>query len=143
MLPQKIHSKIYDVRGCKVMFDFDLAALYNVETRSLNQAVKRNLKRFPKDFMFQLTAKEWKYMSSQIVMTSSRKRPKTAVPFVFTEQGLAMLSGVLNSAKAIKVNINSMRAFVVLREYALTNSELSRKLKEIENEIRQTIQRRL
>lgn len=112
------------------MLDFDLAELYEVETRVLNQAVKRNIKRFPKDFMFQLTEKEWEMMSSQIVMTY--KRPKTALPLAFTEQGLAMLSGVLNSDKAIKVNISIMRAFVVLRQFALTNETLTGRLKEIE-----------
>jgi hypothetical protein len=106
--------------------------MYDVETRILNQAVKRNIKRFPADFMFQLTEKEWKNMSSQIVMTSPHKRPKTALPFAFTEQGLAMLSGILNSDKAINVNIGIMRAFVVLRQFALTNENLALKLKEIE-----------
>jgi hypothetical protein len=138
----KIHPKIHEIRGQKVMLDFDLAQLYEVETRVLNQSVKRNIKRFPKDFMFQLTKKEWnvlisqivtsKTMSSQIVTTSSNKRPKIAIPFTFTEQGLAMLSGILNSDKAISVNINIMRAFVVLRQFALTNENLNRKLKEIE-----------
>jgi hypothetical protein len=129
---QKIQTKIYDIRDQRVMFDFDLAELYEVETRVLNQAVKRNIKRFPSDFMFQLTKKVWENISSQFVMTSSGKRPKTALPFAFTEQGLAMLSGILNSEKAVKVNINIMRAFVVLRQFALTNKDLSQKLKEIE-----------
>jgi hypothetical protein len=133
MLPQKIHTKIFDIRGHKVMLDFDLAMLYKVETRALNQAVRRNIKRFPKDFMFQLTKTEWAILMSQFVISKKEKRGGTQkLPFAFTEQGLAMLSGVLNSAKAIKVNINIMRAFVVLREYALTNKELSQKLKEIE-----------
>jgi hypothetical protein len=91
---QVIQNRIYEVRGQKVMLDFHLAELYEVETRVLNQAVKRNSKRFPGDFMFQLTSAEWETMSSQIVMTSPRKRPKTALPLVFTEQGVAMLSGV-------------------------------------------------
>lgn len=114
------------------MLDFDLAELYEVETRVLNQAVKRNIKRFPNDFMFQLTEKEWESMLSQIVMTYPNKRPKIALPFAFTEHGLAMLSGILNSDKAINVNIGIMRAFVVIRQFALTNENLTLKLKEIE-----------
>ena len=86
----KIQNKIFEVRGSRIMLDFDLAELYGVQTRVLNQSVKRNIKRFPKDFMFRLSKKEWTDMSSQIVMTSSSKRPKTALPFAFTEQGLAM-----------------------------------------------------
>lgn len=129
---QTIQTKIYEVRGQKVMLDFDLAELYEVETRILNQAVKRNIKRFPIDFMFQLRKTEWESMSSQFVMTYPTKRPKTALPFAFTEQGLAMLSGVLNSDKAINVNIAIMRAFVFIRQYALTHKDLTEKLKEIE-----------
>ena len=105
---QAIQTKIYEIRGQKVMFDFDLAELYEVETRVLNQAVKRNIKRFPPDFMFQLSKSEWENMSSQIVMTYPIKRPKTALPLAFTEQGLAMLSGILNSDKAINVNRNEI-----------------------------------
>ncbi len=129
---QHIQSKIYEIRKQKIMLDFDLAELYQVETRVLNQAVKRNNARFPADFMFQLTEKEWMFISSQIVMTSASKRPKSALPYAFTEQGLAMLSGVLHSEKAIQVNISIMRAFVVLREFALSNKDLTQKLKEIE-----------
>ena len=129
---QAIQTKIYEIRGQKVMFDFDLAELYEVETRVLNQAVKRNIKRFPPDFMFQLSKSEWENMSSQIVMTYPIKRPKTALPLAFTEQGLAMLSGILNSDKAINVNIAIMRAFVFLRKYAISHKDLNEKLKEIE-----------
>lgn len=132
MYLQNIQSKIYEIRNQNIMLDFDLAELYEVDTRVLNQAVKRNSQRFPADFMFQLTEKEWQTMSSQIVMTSGNKRPKSALPYAFTEQGLAMLSGVLRSEKAIQVNISIMRAFVVLREFALSNKDLTRKLKEIE-----------
>ena len=92
-----IQKKIYEIRDCKVMLDFDLAELYEVETRVLNQAIKRNIKSFPKDFMFRLTAKEWKMMSSQIVMTYPGKRPKTARPYVFTEHGVTMLASVLKA----------------------------------------------
>ena len=97
---QLIQKKIYELRGQKVMLDFDLAELYEVETRALNHAVKRNIDIFPSDFMFQLTKKEWKTMSSQIVMTSPLKRPKSALPLAFTEHGVTMLSNVLKSKKA-------------------------------------------
>lgn len=130
---QLIQNKIYEVRGQKVMLDFDLAALYEVETRVLNQAVKRNLKRFPTDFMFQLNKTEWETMLSQNVMTYPEKRPKTAMPLAFTEQGLAMLSGILNSDKAINTNIAIMRAFVFIRQYALSHKDLTEKLIELEN----------
>ena len=129
---QTIQNRIYEVRGQKVMLDFDLAELYEVETRALNQAVKRNIKRFPADFMFQLTKNEWETMLSQFVMTYPEKRPKTALPYAFTEQGLAMLSGVLKSDKAIQVNIAIMRAFVLIRQYALSHKDLTDKLKELE-----------
>lgn len=124
------------------MLDFDLAELYEVETRILNQAVKRNIERFPEDFMFQLTQAEWthlKYLpensesnSSQIVMSSRKHRGKKYLPFAFTEQGVAMLSSVLRSSKAVQVNIAIMRTFVLIREYALTYAELAQKLAEIE-----------
>lgn len=130
---QSIQSKIYEIRGQQVMLDFDLAELYEVETRVLNQAVKRNIERFPADFMLHLTSIEWETMLSQIVMTYPVKRPKVSPPYAFTEQGLAMLSGVLNSAKAIEVNIAIMRAFVYIRQYALSHKDLTDKLKELEN----------
>jgi hypothetical protein len=129
---QIIQSKIYEIRELKVMLDFDLAELYEVETKALNQAVKRNLKRFPADFMFQLTSNEWEIMRSQIVTASSKKRNISALPLAFTEQGLAMLSGILNSEKAISVNIAIMRAFVFIRHYALSHKDLTNKLKELE-----------
>ena len=124
-----IQNLIYEIRGQKVMLDFDLAKLYQVETRVLNQAVKRNIKRFPPDFMFQLTAEEVLNMSSQFVMTSSR--PTSAPPFAFTEQGVAMLSGVLKSDIAIEANIAIMRAFVQVRQYLLTAASFSSELKEL------------
>lgn len=124
-----IQNLIYEVRGKRVMLDFDLARLYNVETRVLNQAVKRNIKRFPIDFMFQLTKYELDSMSSQFVMTS--KRPISALPFAFTEQGVAMLSGVLRSDVAIATNIAIMRAFVQVREYLLATSSVTAELKEL------------
>ena len=124
-----VQNFIHEIRGKKVMLDFDLARLYRVETRVLNQSVKRNLKRFPLDFMFQLTADEWANISSQIVMTSNR--PKSALPFAFTEQGVAMLSGLLHSDVAIAANIAIMRAFVQVREYLLAASTVSLELKEL------------
>lgn len=124
-----VQDLIHEIRGKKVMLDFDLARLYQVETRVLNQSVKRNLKRFPPDFMFQLTVKEWSMMSSQFVTTSNR--PKSAPPFAFTEQGVAMLSGLLKSDVAIAANIAIMRAFVQVREYLLAASSVSAELNEL------------
>ena len=124
-----VQNLIHEFRGKKVMLDFDLARLYQVETRVLNQSVKRNLKRFPPDFMFQLTEEEWHTNSSQIVMTSNR--PKSALPYAFTEQGVAMLSGLLKSDVAIAANIAIMRAFVQVREYLLAASTVSAELKEL------------
>ena len=112
---QLIQNKIYEIRGRKVMIDSDLAELYQVETRVLNQAVKRNIDRFPEDFMFQLTSQEWENMSSQIVMTSRTKRPKSAIPLVFTEHGVVMLSSVLRSNIAVQTSILITRAFVATR----------------------------
>jgi hypothetical protein len=143
---QVIQNKIFEIRGQKVMLDFDLAELYEVPTKALNQAVKRNIDRFPPDFMFRITMDEWESirsqnvtasikdsgMRSQNVTASQKKRNISATPFAFTEQGLAMLSGVLNSEKAINVNIAIMRAFVLIRQYALTYKELTERLKEIE-----------
>ena len=133
---QLIRQKIHDIRGQKVMLDFDLAALYEVETRALNQAVKRNHTRFPDDFMFQLTPDEWAPIrsallnmnSSQIVMSYRQQRGTAYTPYAFTEQGVAMLSSVLRSEKAIQVNIAIMRAFVEFRRYALTYAELAQKI---------------
>ena len=130
------------------MLDLDLATLYEVETRVLNQAVKRNIKRFPKDFMFRLTINEWDgmrsqivtasqntAMSSQIVMTYNSKRPNSSLPFAFTEQGVAMLSGILNSDTAINMNIAIMRAFVAIRKLATMQMDLKEQLKQITERI--------
>lgn len=127
-----IQNKIFEIRGQKVMLDFDLAEMYEVETRVLNQAIKRNIESFPKDFMFQLSAKEWETMSSQIVMTYPVKRPKTALPYVFTEHGVTMLASVLKSKKARQMNIAIVRAFIALKQFALTNKELAEKLARME-----------
>lgn len=124
-----VQNLIHEIRGQRVMLDFDLARLYQVETRVLNQSVRRNLNRFPPDFMFQLTEEEWFMMSSQIVMTS--KRPKSAIPLAFTEQGVAMLSGLLKSDVAVAANIAIMRAFVQVREYLLAASSVSAELREL------------
>lgn len=122
---QIIQNKIFEIRGQRVMLDFDLARLYNVETRVLNQAVKRNIERFPEDFMFQLNEIEWNNMSSQFVMTSISKRPKSALPLAFTEHGVTMLSSVLRNNTAIQINIQVVRAFVAVRKM-LTNSPVDR-----------------
>lgn len=127
-----IQTKIHTIRGERVMLDFDLAELYEVETRSLNQAVKRNTERFPEDFMFQLTKDEYTALandnSSQFVMSSRKHRGEKYLPYAFTEQGVAMLSGVLRGPKAVLVNIAIMRAFVALRRYAMTYDELAAKI---------------
>ena len=117
---QVIQSKIYEIRGQRVMLDFDLASLYEVETRVLNQTVKRNNRRFPEDFMFRLTELEWENISSQFVTTSRLKRPKSALPFAFTEHGALMLSSVLKSNIAIEISIKITRAFVAIQHMAAT-----------------------
>lgn len=126
-----IQNKIYEIRGQRVMLDFDLAALYQVTTSALNQAVKRNMERFPDEFMFRLSESEWNRMSSQFVTTSRTKRPKTSLPFAFTEQGVAMLSAVLRSETAIKMSISIMKAFVAMRNYIATTTTVTAELAEI------------
>jgi len=149
---QSIQNRIYEIRGERVMLDFDIAQLYEVETKALNQAVKRNLKRFPEDFMFRLTLAEWEAMRSQsvtaskgsnsmrsqsvttyepnkstmsqIVTTSQQSRRKDRTPYAITEQGFAILSGILNSGKAINMNIAIMRAFVEVRKILLKPTDL-------------------
>lgn len=155
-----IENKIYEIRGQKVMLDFDLALLYEVETRVLNQAVKRNAIRFPEDFMFRLTTIEWqtmqsqivitkkgnpsqsvmnsnnkKTMSSQIVMTSNSKRPNVALPFAFTEHGVTMLASVLRSERAIKMNIEIVRAFIAIRHYINKHKNLSEQINDLRIEM--------
>ncbi len=148
----RIAQSIYVLRGQKVMLDSDLATLYGVETRILNQAVKRNARRFPHDFMFRLSMEEVGLLRSQIVIldtqagqASNRLRSQIVTlkrgqhikyrPYAFTEQGVAMLSSVLNSERAVKVNIAIMRAFVKLRENLETNRELARKFNELEKRV--------
>jgi hypothetical protein len=126
-----VERKIYLIRGEKVMLSFDLAELYGVEPKVLIQAVKRNIERFPKDFMFQLSNQEFNNLKSQFV-TSSWGGIRRANPYAFTEQGVAMLSSVLRSNRAVRVNIAIMRAFVKLREMISSNKELSKRLDELE-----------
>ena len=130
---QSIQKRIYEIRGQKIMLDFDLSELYEVETRVLNQTVKRNIDLFPDDFLFQLNATEWKIMSSQIVMTYPIKRPKTALPLAFTEHGVAMLANVLKSKKARQTSVSIVRAFIALKQFALSHKELTAKLSELES----------
>lgn len=125
----QIQSRIYEIRGQRVMLDRDLAELYQVETKVLNQAVKRNIKRFPSDFMFQLTTEEFANLKSQIVTSSWGGTRK--MPYAFTEQGVAMLSGLLNSDIAINANIAIMRAFVAMRNYITTTTQITSELAEI------------
>jgi len=127
-----IEKKIYLVRGQKVMLDSDLAELYEVETRALVQAVKRNIGRFPPDFMFQLNNQEVTSLRSQIVISKSGKGGRRYVPYVFTEQGVAMLSSVLNNERAILVNIAIMRAFVKLRDMISSHKDMAKRLDELE-----------
>jgi ORF6N domain len=130
-----IERRIYLIRGRQVMLDEDLADLYGVETRVLVQQVKRNAKRFPADFMFQLTKPEAEALRSQIVISSKGRGGRRYEPYVFTEQGVAMLSGVLRSDRAIAVNIEIMRAFVELRRAAGSFQELQKRLDQMELDI--------
>jgi hypothetical protein len=130
---ERIESKIFLIRGQKVMLDIDLAALYEVEVRALNQAVKRNIDRFPGDFMFQLTAEEAALLRSQfVILKTGRGKHRKFLPHAFTEQGVAMLSSVLHSDRAIGVNIEIMRTFVRLRKMLASNADLAGKLAELE-----------
>ena len=129
----KIENKINEVRGKKIMLDYDLAEMYETETKRLKEAVKRNINRFPVDFMFELTREEYNFLRSQFATLEKGKgKYSKYLPFAFTEQGVAMLSSVLNSDKAIHVNIAIIRAFVFIRQYALTHKDLTSKLKELE-----------
>lgn len=149
---QSIQNRIYEIRGERVMLDFDLAGLYEVETKAFSQAVKRNIKRFPPDFMFQLTQAEWNSLKilktpqipelqiitsnrSQFVTGSQKHRSKTALPRAFTEQGIAMLSGILHSDRAIKMNIAIMRAFVEVRRILLEQTDMKEQLRLIRDKI--------
>ncbi|WP_290051386.1 ORF6N domain-containing protein [uncultured Muribaculum sp.] len=141
---QLIQSKIYEVRGQKVILDRDLAELYNVTTANLNKAVKRNIRRFPDDFMFQLTKAEFDELKTNLIFQNGTSNwgGTRKLPYAFTEQGLAMLSGLLNSDIAIKVNINIMRAFVAIRQMITDNSPLKRlsTLEKNFNELKQDLE---
>jgi hypothetical protein len=126
---QVIQTKIFKIRGQMVMLDFDLAELYEVETKRMKEAVRRNIERFPDDFMFELTGDEYKALRTQFAsLETGRGKFSKYPPFAFTEHGVAMLSGILNSPKAIETNISIIRAFVALRRYALTFDELAAKI---------------
>jgi hypothetical protein len=127
-----VEKRIFVIRGHRVMLDSDLAELYGVTTGALNQAVKRNKERFPEDFMFQLIGGEAEGLKSQTVISNGRGGRRRSLPYGFTEQGVAMLSSVLNSDRAIQVNIAIMRAFVSLRRAAASHAVLSRRLDELE-----------
>jgi hypothetical protein len=146
---RSIQNTIYEIRGERVMLDFDLADLYEVPTKALNQAVKRNIKRFPKDFMFRLTLTEWQNIRSQTVTASENhdslrsqivtayqtRRNTNTTPYAFTEQGVAMLSGILNSDKAINMNIAIMRACVEVRRVLFMQSDLKEQVKQIKERL--------
>jgi len=144
---RSIQNRIYEIRGERIMLDRDLAALYEIETKALNLAVKRNIKRFPRDFMFQLTKEEWDTLRFQIETLEKQQSPlrlqiETSkiggtryLPYAFTEQGVAMLSGILNSDKAINMNIAIMRAFVEIRKILLKQTDFKEQLKEIKERL--------
>lgn len=145
VMERKILNRIYIVRGQKVMLDSDLAEMYKVETRRLNEQVKRNKSRFPKDFMFMLSEREFNGLMSQIATSNSPGETtkwggRRKLPYVFTEQGVAMLSSVLNSDVAIEVNIRIIRVFTKMREFALTNKEVLIQLAKLEKDVKKNSQ---
>jgi hypothetical protein len=131
---EKIETIIYNIRGMRVMLDSDLAKLYGVETKTLNQSVRRNIKRFPDDFMFQLTNEEYTFLKSQIVTSKLGSGGKQKPPLVFTENGVAMLSGILKSERSIHVNIAIMRTFVKLRSYLVLDSSNKEEINKLKQE---------
>lgn len=132
-----IQNKIYEIRGQKVMIDRDLAEMYGVQTKALNQAVKRNIERFPEDFMFQLTTEETQNWKSQIVTTNSIKMGLRRNPYAFTELGVAMLSSVLTSKIAIQVNMGIMRAFVAVRQYLLSANNPTQEIEDLKQRVKE------
>ncbi len=145
-----IHNKIYEIRGHKVMLDYEIAEMYEVETKRINEQVKRNIERFPEDFMFQLTENEWEIMRSQIVTTSEsnwsqiatsskKHRGKSYLPFAFTEHGVTMLASVLRSEKAVKVSIAVVRAFISLKQYISDRKNISKQINSIKDELSERI----
>ena len=135
VIEQKILNRIYVVRSEKIMLDRDLAELFGIETSVLKQAVKRNMKRFPKDFMFEMTATEFKKWKESSVLSAADKQGLRYAPFCFTEQGVTMLSCILNSETAIEVNLRVVRVFVKMREYALTHKEILMQLAKLEKDL--------
>ncbi|MEX1099312.1 MAG: ORF6N domain-containing protein [Bacteriovoracaceae bacterium] len=129
---EQIQRMIYIIRGQRVMLDSDLAYLYGVETKNLNQAVKRNIKRFPKDFLFRLTKEEFFFLKSQFGTSKAGRGGKQKQPLVFTENGVAMLSGVLNSNRAIEVNISIMRLFTKLRSFLMMEEGMEKRMDSLE-----------
>ena len=129
---ENIASIIYTIRGEKVMLDMDLAELYGIDTRTMKQAVRRNIERFPADFMFKLTKDEFDSLRSQFVTSNVGRGGTRYLPFAFTEQGVAMLSGVLKSEQAVAVNIAIMRTFVQMRKFMLSNIELNQRVEKLE-----------
>ena len=136
VMEQKILNRIYVVRNEKIMLDRDLAELYGIETKVLKQAVKRNIARFPKDFMFEMTANEFKKWKEGTALSAADKQGLRYAPFCFTEQGVTMLSCILNSKTAIEVNLRVIRVFVKMREYALTHKEILLQLAKMEKEVK-------
>ena len=130
-----IKNSIHEIRGKRVILDYELAKMYEVETRALKQAVRRNIDRFPEDFMFELTSTEWENLRTQFATSSWGG--KRYLPFAFTEQGIAMLSSVLHSDVAIEINISIMRAFVHMRQWAHSHEELAKQLREMEKQFNQ------
>lgn len=130
---QLIQQKIYEIRGMKVMLDFDLAELYETNTKALNQTVKRNNDRFPPRFMFRFSTQEWIGIRSQTVTASQSKRNTQITPFAFTEHGVTMLASVLRNSKAIQMNIAIVEAFIALKEYALNHKDLTEQLELLES----------
>lgn len=133
LIETDVQDKIYLIRGCSVMLDSDLAELYDIETRVLNQAVSRNSDRFPEDFMFQLTADEWQSLTSQIVTSKQGRGGRRKAPNVFTEHGVLMLSSVLNSQRAIQMNIRIMRVFNQIRNAIIGATDIRLEISEIKN----------
>jgi hypothetical protein len=131
-----VANKIYFIRNQKIMIDSDLAELYDVETRVLNQAVNRNIERFPEDFMFQLTEEEWQILMSQIVISKTGRGGRRKLPYVFTEHGVLMLSSVLNSASAIMINIQIVRIFSRMRQLYLDHTELRLEVERIKKDLK-------
>ena len=148
---QVIHNKIFELRGLKIMLDFDLAELYEVETRRLNEQVKRNTNKFPEDFMFRLTEREWEMMQSQIAMSSKngnlsqiamsskKHRGKVYTPYAFTEHGVTMLASVLRSKKAVAMNIAIVRAFTAMRHFANSHKDLFEQINDLRKEMQTRI----